>query len=60
VTCKWCGCTTDATSHGTVTECIEALEREIEALRRVLEKRPEKPTTTPSPHVLPWKKSRAG
>jgi hypothetical protein len=46
-------------SHGTVAECIKALEREIEGLRRVLEKRAETSGAKKSPDERPWK-FRAG
>jgi len=36
VKCKWCGCTTDGSNHGSEAECIDALRREIELLRREL------------------------
>ena len=51
LTCKYCGCTTDGTNHRSTSECIEALEREVERLRRlVAQQQPKKPEQK----VLSW------
>jgi hypothetical protein len=34
--CDWCGLSNDAGNHATLEQCVEALHREVEALRRAL------------------------
>jgi hypothetical protein len=58
VVCEWCGCTTDGTNHGTVAECIQALEREVNLLRRALDHQQHR-TQSEATKRTPWK-VRAG
>jgi hypothetical protein len=36
VTCAWCGVERVEGNHGSLAECVEALKREVEVLRREL------------------------
>jgi hypothetical protein len=56
VTCRWCGCTTDGLNHGSIAECIAALEFEVERLRRLIEQHAQ---ARPMPTVVSLKR-RAG
>ena len=35
--CPWCNCATE-TSHATTADCIRALEREVDQLRKVVQR----------------------
>jgi len=43
VNCEWCGMVTTEGNHGKLAECVDALQREVSALRAALEERARQP-----------------
>jgi hypothetical protein len=58
VRCDWCGLANEAGNHASLEECVDALQREVEALRQELARvtalsKPDTPS--PPDDRLPWK-----
>ena len=58
VRCEWCGLANDSGNHASLEDCVEALQREVHALRGELAKATGAPEPDPPPRKdgrLPWK-----
>jgi len=58
VRCDWCGLANDSGNHASLDQCVEALQREVHALRGELAKATGAPAPDPPPRNdgrLPWK-----